>query len=172
MLDPKDQIRENANNLSNASSVLSPKLSMSILGAKVSYRPQILSTSPVGNKHMINPQVMYFIASWWRCRNHEPLQLVAVLDCLYVKDIHYPSKKNSFQKYSSMKHMPHALSPVSLCFLLGGKARVSDITAFVSTIGASSMQVFRILRHFGIHFSATVMTLSALALRNLLEFCN
>lgn len=36
MLDPRDQIRENANNLSNASSVLSPKLSMSILGAKVS----------------------------------------------------------------------------------------------------------------------------------------
>ena len=36
MDDPKDQIREKANNLSRASNAFSPKASMSILGAKVS----------------------------------------------------------------------------------------------------------------------------------------
>ena len=36
---PNDQIKENANSLSKASRVFSPKLSMSIFGANVSYNP-------------------------------------------------------------------------------------------------------------------------------------
>ena len=37
---PKDQIKEKANNLSSASRAFSPKVSMSMRGAKVSYNPR------------------------------------------------------------------------------------------------------------------------------------
>lgn len=98
---------------------------------------------------------MWCTSSWWRCGNPEPFQRVVLV---------YLSK-------TSKKHISNIVWNIchTHChqcrFLLGGKARVSEITAFVSTIGASSMQVLRILRHFGIHFSATVITSSASALR-------
>ena len=46
--DPSDQMRENANNLSSASRVFSPNASRSILGAKVSYKPEKLKVKEGG----------------------------------------------------------------------------------------------------------------------------
>lgn len=105
---------------------------------------------------------MWCTSSWWRCRNPQPLQRVVLV---------YMSKTSKKHISDIAWNICHTHCHQCQCrFLLGGKARVSDITAFVSTIGASSMQVLRILRHFGIHFSATAITFSASALRNLLEF--